>query len=85
MDNCQLQQAIEPGRKVPETDAEEANPEESHVDNVCKEEEGQGSSSRSSDRVSNGKRNYVPTSASRKKNLEKRLRILIAKKQDKYI
>ena len=47
MDNCQPQQAIEPGRKVPETNGEEANPEESHVDNVCKEEEGQGSSSSS--------------------------------------
>ena len=75
MDNCQPQKAIEPGRKVPETNGEEANPEESHVDNVCKEEEGQGSSSSSSDRASNGKRNYVPTSASRKKNLQKRLRV----------
>ena len=71
MDNCQPQQAIEPERKVPETNGKEANPKESHVDKVCKEEESQGSSARSSDRVSDGKRKYVPPSASRKKNLEK--------------
>ena len=35
LDNCQLQQAIEPGRKAPETNDEEANPEESHDDDVC--------------------------------------------------
>ena len=28
MDNCQPQQAIEPGRKVPETNGKEVNPEE---------------------------------------------------------
>ena len=67
MDICQPQQAIKPGKKVPETNGEEANPEDIHVDNVWKEEEGQGSSSRSSDRASNGKRKYVSTSASRKK------------------
>ena len=30
MDICQHQQAIEPGRKAPETNEQEANPEESH-------------------------------------------------------
>ena len=35
LDNCQLQQAIESGRKAPETNDEEANPEESHDDDVC--------------------------------------------------
>ena len=35
LDNFQLQQAIEPGRKAPETNDEEANPEESHDDDVC--------------------------------------------------
>ena len=75
MDNCQPQQAIEPERKVPETNGKEANPKESHVDKVCKEEESQGSSARSSDRASDGKRKYVPPSASRKQNLEKKLRV----------
>ena len=75
MDNCQPQQAIEPERKVPETNGKEANPKESHVDKVCKEEESQGSSARSSDRASDGKRKYVPPSARRKKNLEKKLRV----------
>ena len=43
-DNCQPQQAIEPGRKVPETNGEQVNPEESHDDDddddddVCEEE-----------------------------------------------
>ena len=35
MDICQSQQAIERGRKAPETNGEEANPEESHDDDVC--------------------------------------------------
>ena len=30
MDICQHQEAIEPGRKAPETNGQEANPEESH-------------------------------------------------------
>ena len=61
------QQAIEPGRKAPETTGEEANPEENRDDDVCEEEASQGSSSRPSDGVSNVKRKYVPTPASRKK------------------
>ena len=81
MDNCQPQQAIEPERKVPETNGKEANPKESHVDKVCKEEESQGSSARSSDRASDGKRKYVPPSASRKKkSREKTESFWIAKK-----
>ena len=39
MDNCQPQQAIEPGRKVPETNGKEVNPEESHDDDDVSEEE----------------------------------------------
>ena len=35
MDNFQPQQAIEPGRKAPETYSEEADPEESHDDDDC--------------------------------------------------
>ena len=66
MDICQHQQAIEPGRKAPETNFQEANPEESHDDGVCEEEANQGSSSSSSDGASNAKRKYVPTPASRK-------------------
>ena len=61
MDNCQPQQAIEPGRKARETNGGEANPEESHDDNVCEEEASPDSSSRSSDGASNGKRKYVPS------------------------
>ena len=34
MGNCQPQQAIEPARKAPETNDEEANPEESLDDDV---------------------------------------------------
>ena len=30
MDKCQPQQATEPGRKAPETNGEEGDPEESH-------------------------------------------------------
>ena len=37
MDNFQPQQAIEPGRKAPETYSEEADPEESHDDHDCEE------------------------------------------------
>ena len=70
MDICQLQQAIEPGRKAPKTNGEEDNPEESHDDDICEEEASQGSSSRSSDEASNAKRKYVPTPASRKKSRE---------------
>ena len=68
MDYCQPQQANEPGRKVPETNDEETNPEESHDDVVCKEESSPASSSRSFDWPSNGKRKYVPMPASRKKS-----------------
>ena len=46
MDNCQPQQSIEPGRKAPETNGEEANPEECHHDDVCEEEASPGSSSK---------------------------------------
>ena len=60
MDNCQPQQAIEPGNKARETNGGAANPEESHDDNVCEEEASLDSSSRSSDGTSNGKRKYVP-------------------------
>ena len=68
MDNCQPKQAIESGRKAPETNSEEASPEESHHDDdVCEEEASPGSSSRSSDRTSSRKRKYVSTPASRKK------------------
>ena len=35
MDICQPEQPIEPRRKPPETNGEEANPEESHDDDVC--------------------------------------------------
>ena len=66
MDYCQPQQAIEPGRKAPETNDEETNPEESHDDDVCEEESRPGSSSRSFDGASNGKRKYVLMPASRK-------------------
>ena len=66
MDICQHQKAIEPGRKAPETNFQEGNPEESHDDGVCEEKASQGSSSRSSDGASNAKRKYVPTPASRK-------------------
>ena len=72
MENCQPQQAIE--SKAPETNCEEANPEETY-DDVCEEEASPGSSSRSSDGASNGKRKYVPTPASRKKNLADNLRV----------
>ena len=66
MDTCRHQQAIEPGIKASETNGQEANPDESHDDDVCEEEASQGSSS--SDRAWNTKRKYVPTSASRKKS-----------------
>ena len=49
MDNCQPQQAIEPGRKAPEINGKEANLEESHDGDVCEEEASPGSSSRSFD------------------------------------
>ena len=68
MDNCQLQQAIEPGRKAPETNDKEANLEESHDDDICKEHANQGSFSRSSDGALNAEREYVPTLASRKES-----------------
>ena len=68
MDNCQPQQAIEPGGKAPETNGEEANPDESHDDDICEEETSQGSSPKSSDGASNAKRKYVPTPVSRKKS-----------------
>ena len=45
MDICRHQQAIEPGIKVSETNGQEANPDESHDDDVCEEEASQGSSS----------------------------------------
>ena len=48
MDNCQPQQAIEPGRKALVTNDEEVNLEESYDDDVCEGEGSQGSSSRSS-------------------------------------
>ena len=68
MDSCQPQKAIEQGRKAPEINGKEANPEESHDDNVCEEEGSPDSSSRSSDEVLNGKKKYVPTPPSRKKS-----------------
>ena len=74
MDNCQLQEAIESGRKAPETNGEEANPEDGHDDDIFEEEASPGSSSWSYDMTSNGKRKYVPTPASRK-NLEDKLRV----------
>ena len=67
MDICQPQQAIEPGRKAPKTNGEEANPEENHDDDVCEEEASQGSSSRSSDGASNEKRKHVPSPTGIKK------------------
>ena len=42
---------------------ENANPEESHDDDVCEEEASEGSSSRSSDGASDAKRKYAPTTA----------------------
>ena len=81
MDICQHQQAIEPGRKAPETNGQEANPEESHYDDVCEEEASQGSSSRSSDGASNAKRKYVPTPASRKKSRGKTESLLTEMKE----
>ena len=39
LDNCQPQQVIEPGRKAPETNGKEVNPEEeSHDDDICEED-----------------------------------------------
>ena len=38
IDNWQPQQAAEPGRKAPETNVKEANPEESYDDDACEEE-----------------------------------------------
>ena len=75
MDNCQPQQAIEPGRKAPQTNGKEANPEEIHDDDdVCEEEANQGSSSRSSDGVSNAKiKIYLHQRV--EKNLEDKLRV----------
>ena len=80
MDNCQPQQAIEPGRKAPETNGEEANPEESH-DDVCEEVASQDSSSRSSNGVSNGKRKYITTPESRKKSRGKTESLLTEMKE----
>ena len=68
MDNCQLQQAIEPGRKASETNDKEANLEESHDDDICEEDASQGSFSRSSDGALNWERKYVPTLTSRKES-----------------
>ena len=59
---CQPQQAIETGRKAPETDGKETTNKQSHdTDDLCEEEASQCSSSRSSDGASNAKRKYVPT------------------------
>ena len=74
MDKCQHQQAIEPGRKAPETNGQEANPEESHDDDVCEEEASQGSSSRSSDGASMQKGNMFLHQRV-EKNLEDKLRV----------
>ena len=74
MDKCQHQQAIEPGRKAPETNGQEANPEESHDDDVCEEEANQGSSSRSSDGASMQKGNMFLHQRV-EKNLEDKLRV----------
>ena len=69
MDKCQPQQATEPGRKAPETNGEEGDPEESHYHyNVWEEEASPGPSSRSSDEASNEQRKYVPTPVSIKKS-----------------
>ena len=65
MDNCQPQQATELERKAPETNGKEANSEERH-DDVCEVEASQGSSPRSSDGASNGKRKYVSKPMSKK-------------------
>ena len=72
MDKCQLQQAIEPGRKAPETNGEEGDPGENHYDDddVCEEQACPGPSSRSSNETSNVQRKYVPTPVSRKKSRE---------------
>ena len=70
MVNFQPQQAIEPGRKAPETNSKEGNPEESHDYDVSKEQASLGSSSRSSNGASNGKRKHVTTIASRKENIK---------------
>ena len=57
---CQPQQAIETGRKAPETDGKETTNKQSHdTDDLC--EASQCSSTRSSDGASNAKRKYVPT------------------------
>ena len=73
-DNCQPQQAIEPGRKAPVTNSKEANPEEGHDEDVCEEEANSSSSSTSYDGTSNGEKKYVSTPPSRK-NLEHKLRV----------
>ena len=67
MDNCQPQQAIEPGRKALVTNGEEANLEESY-DNVCEGEASQGSSFKVLYGASNAKRKYLPTPASETKS-----------------
>ena len=85
MDIFQPQQAIEPGRKAPETNDEESNPEESHDYDACEEEASQGSSSRSSDGASNLKRKYVPTPASRKQSRGQTESLLRMKKQWIYL
>ena len=73
---CQPQQAIEPGRKAPETNGKETNLEESHDDDISEEEALPGSSPRSSDKASKGKRKYVPTPASKKKSSGQTERLL---------
>ena len=73
MENCQPQQAIETGRKTPETNDQEANHDECH-DNVCEEEASQSSFSRSSNGASTGKGNmYLHQRI--EKNLEEKLRV----------
>jgi len=66
MDNCQPQQAIEPGSQTLQTNSEKANNEET-FDDVSEEELSPGHSSKSSDETSTGKRKYVPTPTNRKK------------------
>ena len=79
MENCQPQQAIETGRKTPETNDQEANHDECH-DNVCEEEASQSSFSRSSNGASTGKMKYVPTPANRKKSRRKTESLLTERK-----
>ena len=67
INNCQPQQAIEPGRKAPETNGKEPLPDKSQDGDTCKEETSQGSSSRFSAKASNAKTKYVPIPAYRKR------------------